>query len=394
MVSFSQLDSALEAAADLERCARFLDLEGWIVMRLRQCEQETTLNTTTAGRPLSAIFVRHCTAPGPAAVPVQLTNHVTTAAERARAMQSTWMASLYGLNLGGGASSVLLDPGDYSETELRLALQRIGGAISGIGAGSIIYPLNLNAFEMQWLSARPEASSTKTEDLAFGLLELIRGALTIGAPHPSHLAGVGSRLRDLRVSIQGFDPIAQRLARQLHDSGARIVAIADASGGLRDPLGLDPAALVAHERSAGMLLGYSGAEAVVNADILESDCDLLVLSSVAHQVTPLNAARIRARIIVEGIPQAIAAESKPELSSAGKLIVSDLLCGGLQMLYHCTESERAQLAAPPHAFLRRSIRHMWKQLQQAASRWQLPLPVAAETLAVQRVADTIRIQGK
>jgi glutamate dehydrogenase/leucine dehydrogenase len=431
MTHFSQLDTifdaTLEATANLERCARFLDLEDWIVLRLRQCEQEITLNTTTTTRPLSALWVRHCTAHGPAAVSLQISRDVTSNSERARAMQSTWMSAIYGLAFGGGAATIILDSSDLNEAALRDAIHRIGASIAEVAGNAVLYPQNLNAIEMAWVhdACHPERSAAVSrgvegpfvsspdhyspgaphlpqsadvgttapdDSIAFGLLELIRAVIRFRAPHLPQSADVGSQLRNLRIAVQGFDATCQSLMHQLHRAGARIVAVADASGGLRDPLGLDPTALAVYEKRSGMLLGYSGAEAIVNSEVLESDCDVLVLASGAHQVGPQNASRIRARVLVEAASQAIAASSKSELSSAGKLIVSDLLCCGLVPLFYCTEADRAQLAASPKPFLRRSVRHMWSQLQHAAARWQLPLHTAAEMLAVQRVAEAIRVK--
>ena len=385
MISFSQLDSALEATADLERCARFLDLEDWILMRLRQCEQEITLSTALNSRPLAILWVRHSSALGPAAISLQLGRDATSASERARAMQTTWMSGLYGLHFGGGAATILLDPRDYSESELRAAFQSISAAIAEVAGGGLIYPINLNTVEMQWLGAPhlPHSGDVGTSGpdapIAFGLLELIRCS--------------AGRLHDLRIAVQGFDSTCQSLMRQLGHAGARIVAVADESGGLRDPLGLDPAALASHVHSAGMLLGYPGAEPVVNADVLESDCEVLVLAAGPNQVTPQNSRHIRARVLVEAAPQGISPEVKSDLSSDGKLILSDLMCGGLRPLIYCTAPDRARLAAPTRPFLRRSIRSMWSEVQAAATRWQLPLHTAAEMLAVHRVASAIRLRG-
>ena len=386
MISFSQLDSVLEATADLERCARFLDLEDWILTRLRQCEQEITLSTALNTRPLAILWVRHSSALGPAAISLQLGRDATSASERARAMQTTWMSALYGLHFGGGAATILLDPRDYSESELRTAFQSVSAAVAEVAGGSMIFPLNLNLIEMQWLGAPhlPHSADVGTTgpdaSIAFGLLDLIRCS--------------SGKLRDLRISVQGFDTTSQSLMRQLQRAGARIVAVADESGGLSDPLGLDPATFASHVRDAGMLLGYPGAEAVVNSDVLESDCDVLVLASTPNQITPQNSRRIRARVLVEAAPQAISPDVKTELSAHGKLILSDLICGGLRPLLYCTAPDRARLAAPTRPFLRRSIRHMWSQLQAAASRWQLPIHTAAEMLAVHRVADAIRLKGR
>ena len=390
MAHFVQLDPVLDATAELERCARFLDLEDWIVMRLRQCEQEITLSTIVpserqSAQPLAMLWVRHCTARGAAAVALRISPDGSLATERLRAMRATWINAVTGLEFGGGAATILLNSRELSEPSLRIAIRQAGDSLAEIVGNALVYPEDVNPIEMQWLrealhSSQPRQSVGVADDsIAFGLSEFIRCA--------------GAKLRDLRVAIQGFDSTCKALFRRLQRSGARIVAVADGSGGLRDPLGLDLAALIEHERNTGMLLGYPGAEAIVNSEVLESDCDALVLASGPHQVGAQNASRIRARVIVEAVPQAISVESKTELNAAGKIIVPDLLCGGLAPLYYCTEADRVRLASSPEPILRRRVRRTWSEVRQAATRWQLPLHIAAEMLAIERVAEAIRIRG-
>ena len=411
-------DPLLESNAELEGCAHALDLEDWILLRLRQFEQETTLHTVfpagdKSARPLTALWVRHSTVRGAPIVPLAISGNSFLNSVRATAMRTTWAAALYGLETGGGAAAIILDPTQYAEGELREAVKRTGQMmapfcaphltqLADVGLSPTIIPDGLNSIEMEWLNAAfrlsgnsytriagrlygppylPESDDVGSVEntIAFGLLELIR-------------CGTG-HLRHTRVAIQGFDPICQNLAYRLHRAGAQIVAIADASGGLRDPLGLDPTALLAYTRENDVLVGYPSAEAIVNADLLESDCDVLVLASGSHQVAAHNVAGVRARAILEVAPRAITAAAKSELSGAGKIIVSDLICGGLRLLYYGSESERATLATRPQPWLRRRIRRTWPEIQSAANRWHLPIHEAAEMVAVNRVAEVLRARG-
>jgi glutamate dehydrogenase/leucine dehydrogenase len=396
MLSFSQLDTALDATAELERCAHFLDLEDWIVARLRQCEQEITLNTSFLRddgsiRPLAAISVRHCSALGPSAVPLIISREASLDSERAHAMHSTWVAALYGLGAGGGAAAVILDPGEHSETELRSAIQKVGAAMAEVSDGALIFPNGLNSIEMEWLHsafARHKGSAhiagrlcsipaNPVKSLAYGFLELIRCAT--------------GRVHGIRVAVQGFDAICRELIQQLHARGAQLCAVADESGGLSDPLGLDPTALVAFHRDHGMLLGAPETKAVMNTDVLESDCDVLVLAANPNQVGQHNADRIRADVILEIAPQAIAGSAKPILLNASKTIVSNLLCNGVAMLYYASESHCRNLVSAPAACMRKRVRRTWSEIQQAALKWSLPPFQAAEMLAVQRVAEAVRV---
>ncbi len=411
-------DPLLEAKAELENCARALDLEDWIVLRLKQFEQETTLHTVfpTADRtahPLTALWVRHSTVRGAPIVPLCISGEAFLNSVRAKAMRTTWTSALYGLETGGGAAALVVDPREYQESDLREAVKRIGHVMApfcaphlsqsaDVGLSPTIIPDGLNSIEMEWLNASFRiAGNTYTR---------IAGRL-YGPPYLPESDGVGSvenavafclkelircaagHLRETRIAIQGFDPVCQNLAHRLHRAGARIVAIGDASGALRDPLGLDATALIAYARENEILVGYPSAEAIVNADLLESDCDVLVLASAPRQIASHNAAKIRARAILEAAPRAITAEAKLESSAAGKIIVADHFCDGLRLLYYGSESERAALATHPQSWLRRRIRHTWSEIESAATRWRVPLHHAAELLAVNRVAEVLRARG-
>lgn len=411
-------DPLLESNTELESCAHALDLEDWILLRLRQFEQETTLRTVfpardKSARPLTALWVRHSTVRGAPIVPLAISGNSFLNSVRASAMRTTWAAALYGLETGGGAAAIILDPSKYAEGELREAVKRVGQMMApfcaphltqaaDVGLSPTVIPEGLNSIEMEWLNAAfrlsgntytriagrlygspylPESGDVGSVEntIAFCLLELIRCA--------------AGHLRSTRVAIQGFDPICQNLAFRLHRAGAQIVAVADASGALRDPLGLDPTALLAYTREHEMLVGYPSAEAIVNADLIESDCDVLVLASGPHQVAPHNVAGVRAQTILEVAPRAVTASAKSALSDAGQTILSDLMCGGLRLLYYGSESQRATLATRPQPWLRRRIRQTWSDIEAARTRWQVPLHRAAEMLPVNRVAEVLRARG-
>jgi glutamate dehydrogenase/leucine dehydrogenase len=141
-----------------------------------------------------------------------------------------------------------------------------------------------------------------------------------------------------------------------------------------------------------MLLGYPGAEATLNSAVLETDCDVLVLAASPQQVTMSNAPNIRAKVLLEITPQAIASEARALLPDTG-MIVSDLVCGGIAPLYYATESSRVELATSHRPILRRAIRRTWASVAEAATRWHLPHHAAAEMLAINRVATALRARG-
>ncbi|MGE5112163.1 MAG: Glu/Leu/Phe/Val dehydrogenase dimerization domain-containing protein [Acidobacteriaceae bacterium] len=412
-------DPLLQATSDLENCARVLDLEDWVLLRLRQFEQETSLHTSfpTADRhvhPLTALWVRHSTVRGAPIVPLVVSGDAFLNSVLAKAMRMTWISALYGLETGGGAAAIILDPRQYGEDDLRVAISRVGQSMAPFcaphlsqsaeaGLSPVVIPEGMNSIEMEWFNASFRGSGNTFTRIAGRLY---------GPPYLPESDDVGSvenaaafclaqlircaagHVTNLRVAIQGFDPVCQNLAHRLQRCGARVVAIADASGGVCDPLGLDPTALIAYIRENEMLVGYPSAEAIVNADLLESACDVLVLANGERQVTAQNAAKIHAGVVLEAASRAISSTAREELSAAGKAIVSNLICGGVRPLYYATESERATLGARTDPWMRRRMHRAWKDIQSAAAKWKVTLSHAAELLAIERVSEVIRARGR
>ena len=391
-------DPLMNATLALERCARLLDLEGWVVERLRHCEQETTINFLMSegdrAHPATGIVVRHCSAAGRVVVPIQVSRDCYRNSVCAEAMRISWLCALFGLRYGGGAGALIVDPAKHNERELRRGLTVFAeSAKEVLSSAGVLFPSGLHAVEMDWLEAglgdhlegHPVVAgraSVRTpsyvNELAAGLAELIRCA-----------AGGWKQ----RIAVQGFDEDVRALVSYLHQKGGRLVAVADPSGGIRHELGLDPQLLEEHVSGHGALLGYPDGEAVLNADVLQADCDVLILAGGERQITTQNAAGIRARVILEPTAGAVADGVAQQLCDRGTLLVSDLLCAGPAVLRAVAEAEQIGAGARRMAWIRRCVRETWRNVLEAAQRWKLPAHQAATVLAVQRVAAILRAQG-
>jgi glutamate dehydrogenase (NAD(P)+) len=71
------------------------------------------------------------------------------------------------------------------------------------------------------------------------------------------------------------------------------------------------------------------------ASVLELDCDVLIPAALEGQITPQNAARIRARVIAEAANGPVAYEADRILREAGKVVLPDLYlnAGGVTVSY-------------------------------------------------------------
>jgi glutamate dehydrogenase (NAD(P)+) len=146
---------------------------------------------------------------------------------------------------------------------------------------------------------------------------------------------LGWDLRQQRCVVQGFGNVGSIAARELYDLGAQVTAVSDVFGGLVSTEGLDIPGLQEHVREHGSLAGSTAGERITNEELLELDCDILVLAAREDQITVDNAPRLQARMIAEGAngPTSIGADAI--LAERGIPVLPDVLtnAGGVTVSY-------------------------------------------------------------
>jgi glutamate dehydrogenase (NAD(P)+) len=135
--------------------------------------------------------------------------------------------------------------------------------------------------------------------------------------------------------VQGFGNVGGVAASELHERGARVVAVSDVSGGLHSEAGLDVPALHAYAAEHGSLEGYDRCERITNEQLLELPCDILVLAAREDQLTRANADRVHASLVIEGANGPTTIEADEILGERGISVVPDILtnAGGVTVSY-------------------------------------------------------------
>jgi glutamate dehydrogenase (NAD(P)+) len=146
---------------------------------------------------------------------------------------------------------------------------------------------------------------------------------------------LGWALADQRCVVQGFGNVGGVAAAELQALGASVIAVSDVSGGLHSAGGLDIPALDAYVDEHGSLEGCDAGAQLTNDELLELDCDILVLAAREDQVTEDNASRIRARMIAEGANGPTSLEADAILAERGIRVLPDILtnAGGVTVSY-------------------------------------------------------------
>ncbi len=391
-------DPVLDAAAQMEEAASTLDLEDAIVQRLQRPLREITvhlplsrdLGETTL---ITGYRVQHCRARAGCIGPVLLAPTAHLAQLRPLAQQLTLQCALLNLALGGSAGALVCDPAQMSESELRCLL---GAYVSALDVrGDIFAPVN---FAAAWTHGDMDLGCVAGKPAALGGIPDLASAIAAGwfTILSEAVAWRGLALPKCRVAVQGFAPATESLAGRLRQEGARILALADRSGGLLAREELDIDAISAHVAHQGVLYGFASAEAVTNCDVLESAADVLVLADGERQINLQNESRIRAPLILEAAHHAITPAARQRLTSRGTVVVPALLGTAPATLAWFAEWQHGLRYAMPEqeaveSEIGRRILEVLRRIRSAAQAHNRSVADIGLTMALQQFAAVLRV---
>ncbi len=400
--------AAYEEAAEALRLDE--DLRAVLGRPYREISAQVPLRMDDGGlRLLTAYRVQHNGARGPYKGGLRYHPAVDLDGVRALAAGMTWKTALAGLPFGGAKGGLDVDPKGLSPAELQRAtravmdrLEKVLGPMRDIMAPD----MGTGPAEMAWLMDEygrlhghtPAIVTGKPVELGgtVGRVEATGEGAAIVAREAA--AAIGMPLDGARVAVQGFGNVGSHAAAALARLGCRIVAVGDAVGGVWNPAGLDVAELVRRARSG--IVGHEGMEAerIANDELVAVDCEILVPAAVGGVLHAGNAARVRARLVVEGANGPTTPEADRILAERGVVVAPDVLAnaGGVIVSYlewiQNTQNvswERPQVDAE----LSRRLVAAHRDARERAAAEGCTLRQAAHRVAVERVARVVRLRG-
>ncbi len=415
MVGEAALDPWEMALEQYYRAARHVPLKKGIREFLAYPKRELVVNFPVkmddgSVRIFTGYRVHHSTVLGPSKGGIRYHPAVTLPEVRALAMWMTWKCAIAGLPYGGAKGGVVCDPKSLSLGELERLTRRYATEISVlIGPESDIPApdVGTNAQVMAWIMdtysmhrgySVPAVVTGKPVSVggSVGREEATGLGCAIVAREATRLAGLS--LAGARVAVQGFGNVGSVAAATLHRMGAVVVAASDSRGGVYNERGLDPQALLEHKRATGSVAGFPGAKPLASQEVLEVPCDILVPAALEGQITRENAARITARLVIEGANGPTTPEADDLLRGRGVLVVPDVVAnaGGvvvsyfewvqdLQAFFWSEEEVQQKL----ERLLVRSVREVWRVSQERG----VDLRTAALVRAIERVAEAVYTRG-
>jgi glutamate dehydrogenase (NAD(P)+) len=122
----------------------------------------------------------------------------------------------------------------------------------------------------------------------------------------------------------------------MHESGMKVIAVSDVSGGIYNPRGLDIPKLLSTYKSAGQTLADTKlGDALTNAELLQLKCTALVPAALSEQITEHNAAALNCRVLAEGANGPTTLEADRIIQDKGIFMIPDILAnsGGVIVSY-------------------------------------------------------------
>lgn len=308
----------------------------------------------------------------------------------------TWKNAAADLPFGGAKGGIVADPRDSNREAIIRAYAR---ALRNIIPKEYVFGLDMGLTE--WDAAlvvdeldNPKASTGKPAFLGgipydelmitgYGVVESIKVACEFAKIEFSKAT----------LAIQGFGAVGKGVAKFAYEMGGSIVAVADTSGAVYDPMGIDVPELLKIKQESGNVIHYQKGHHLPQGEELFLPVDILVPSAKGDVIDQGNVGRIQAKIIAEGANFATSADAQKVLHNQGVWFIPDFIAnaGGVISAYiESINGTTSQAFESTREKIRNNTREMFeKSLKAKVSPLEAALGIAQE-----RVIMAMKAKGK
>ncbi len=403
------------ALTQFDAAAERLGLDEGMRAMLKVCKRELTVNFPVqmddeSIRVFQGYRVQHNLSRGPAKGGLRYSLHVSLDEVRALAMWMTWKSAVVNLPYGGAKGGVIVDPRALKMGELENLTRRYATEISIIIGPNQDIPapdMGTNEQIMAWIMDTISMHHGYTEaGVVTGKPVSVGGTLGRSEATGRGLLFIAqeiARQYDMNidgatVAVQGFGKVGATAAKLLHEAGAKVVAVSDASGAVHNPAGLDIPALMDYREDRMPLAECKGGDLISNEELLGLHVDILIPAALEGQLTIENAENVSARFVIEGANGPTTPDADAILNERGIVVVPDILAnaGGVIVsyfewvqdlqFYFWDESEVNQK-------LHKVITRAYMDVAATATQHGISLREAAMVLGVGRVVEATKMRG-
>ena len=317
-----------------------------------------------------------------------------------------WMAlkcAVADIPMGGGKGGITVDPEKLSKDELeRLSRGWVARLSDILGPHKDVPAPDVNTTPeiMAWMADEFEKiTGDKTRATFTGKPIEVGGSE--GRGPATGLGGfyVFDALRKelslpekCRVVVQGFGNVGSNAAEIFTNNGHKVIAISDSKGGIYNGNGLDIKKLQEYKKAIGTLSGFPESKDITNAELLETECDLLIPAAFENVINDTNADKIKTKAILELANGPTTPEADEILFKKGIPVVPDILAnsGGVTVSYfEWDQNLKGEHWSEKQVFdkLRPILANNSKKILEKSRELKTSMRIAAFILALERIKE-------
>jgi len=430
-MSESKYNAFENAQAQFDKVAEILELDPGMKellrepMRIVQVRIPVKMDDGTT-KVFTGFRSRHNDARGPAKGGLRFHPKETIDDVKALSMWMTWKCAVLNLPLGGGKGGIICDPTVLSKGEqerlcrgfIRQLYTQIGPNIDvpapdyGSNAQHMLWMLDeyeiiTGAHYPGTITAKPVGmggSLGRTESTGYGVIWTLVEALKVK----------GMDISNTTASVQGCGLVADYAARKYVELGGKVTSISCWHNADKkvytfiNKNGIDIAKLMSLKNSFGSIdkeegikLGYEVLEGDSKCTKwLEQEVDILIPAALENQITPDNFPLIKdsVKIICEGANGPTTPDCDELIKNKGIFMIPDFLCNAAGVT--CSYYEQVQCnmnyfwsKEEVLEKLEDAMKNAFKAVYETAKEKNLYMRDAAYVIAINRVAEAVKLRG-
>ncbi|RMH74173.1 MAG: Glu/Leu/Phe/Val dehydrogenase [Gemmatimonadetes bacterium] len=339
---------------------------------------------------------------------------VNTAESIALAMWMTWKSALVDIPFGGAKGGIQIDPSQYSKGEIERVTRRFTYALGQTIGPEFDIPapdVNTNAQTMAWILDTYLLTVPPHERHAHIHVVTGKPLGSGGSEGRDKATGQGVvylieewandrafPLKNATYMVQGFGNVGSWSARLLKPFGAKMVAVQDHTGSIRNYKGIDPDDLYQYVQSTGGVKDYPQAEAIDPDDFFASEADIFIPAALSEVITEDIAPKLKVKLVAEGANGPTTPHGDRILREHGVSVIPDVLCnaGGVTVSYfEWLQNKRSEFwdIEEVDMKLRRRLTKAYRHITNIAKQHDCDLRTGAYIAALLRIENTYKHRG-
>ena len=325
----------------------------------------------------------------------------------------TMKCAVVRIPFGGGKGGVKVNPRELSEGELQRVTRRYCSAIMDQIGPDVDIPapdVGTNSQIMAWFADTYMMSSSHQHHDA---LRVVTGKHVeyggsagrekatgqgVADTLAEMLPGIGIPLQGMKVSLLGFGNVNGWGGRILQDMGAKIVAVGDHTGFIRNDNGIDCHKLFEHNLKTFGIAGYPEADEINEEDFYRTEVDVFIPGALEQMIKAKQADWLNCKVMAEAANAPCDPSGDRKCMEKGIEIIPAILAnaGGVTVSYFEWVQNKNAVTWSAEQVDRELNRHMVVAAQRTMERrneLKCSLREAAFASALDHIGSVYKVRG-